>query len=97
MKFRFLTGAAVFALLAGAAQAQDLKFPPGEDARFHWDSYEALKSVDLKGQSLKIDGPWGGTDKELFESVIAYFKAATGADVEYTGGVCVFEPYCWVG
>ena len=86
MKFRFLTGAAVFALLAGAAQAQDLKFPPGEDARFHWDSYEALKSVDLKGQSLKIDGPWGGTDKELFESVIAYFKAATGADVEYTGG-----------
>ena len=86
MKFRFLTGAAVFALLAGAAQAQDLKFPPGEDARFHWDSYEALKSVDRKGQSLKIDGPWGGTDKELFESVIAYFKAATGADVEYTGG-----------
>ena len=86
MKFRFLTGAAVLALLAGAAQAQDLKFAPGEDARFHWDSYEALKSVDLKGQSLKIDGPWGGTDKELFESVIAYFKAATGADVEYTGG-----------
>ena len=86
MKFRFLTGATVLALLAGAAQAQDLKFAPGEDARFHWDSYEALKSVDLKGQSLKIDGPWGGTDKELFESVIAYFKAATGADVEYTGG-----------
>ena len=86
MKFRFLTGAAVLALLAGAAQSQDLKFAPGEDARFHWDSYEALKSVDLKGQSLKIDGPWGGADKELFESVIAYFRAATGADVEYTGG-----------
>tara|TARA_R110002096_G_scaffold13722_9_gene48316 strand:- start:5393 stop:6745 length:1353 start_codon:yes stop_codon:yes gene_type:complete len=86
MKSKFFASAAVLALLSGAVQAQDLKFAPGEDARFSWDSYEALKSVDLKGQSLKIDGPWGGVDKELFNSVIAYFVAATGADVEYTGG-----------
>jgi alpha-glucoside transport system substrate-binding protein len=86
MKTNFLMGAAALALLAGAAHAQDLKFAPGEDAKFHWDSFEALKSTDLKGQKLTIDGPWGGVDKELFESVIAYFEAATGADVEYTGG-----------
>jgi alpha-glucoside transport system substrate-binding protein len=86
MKTNFLMGAAALALLAGAAHAQDLKFAPGEDAKFHWDSFEALKSTDLKGQKLTIDGPWGGVDKELFESVVAYFEAATGADVEYTGG-----------
>ena len=86
MKSNYLMGAAAFALLAGAAQAQDLKYTPGEDARFNWDSFEALKAVDLKGQSLKIDGPWGGVDKELFETVVAYFEVATGADVEYSGG-----------
>ncbi len=86
MKSRYFMGAAALALLAGAAQAQALKYAPGEDARFNWGSFEALKATDLKGQSLKIDGPWGGVDKELFESVIAYFEAATGADVEYSGG-----------
>jgi alpha-glucoside transport system substrate-binding protein len=86
MMSKFFASAAVMALLTGAAEAQSLKFAPGEDARFHWDGFEALKSVDLKGQSLKIDGSWGGIDKELFESVIAYFEAATGADVEFTGG-----------
>ncbi len=79
-------GVAALALAASGAMAQDLKFAPGEDARFNWASYEALKSMDLKGQKLKIDGPWGGVDKELFESVVAYFEAATGADVEYSGG-----------
>jgi len=86
MKSRFYASAAVLALVGGPALAQDLKFAPGEDARFHWDSFEALKATDLKGQSLRIDGPWGGVDKQLFDTVIAYFKAATGADVEYTGG-----------
>ncbi|MDZ4135105.1 MAG: ABC transporter substrate-binding protein [Paracoccaceae bacterium] len=86
MKSRFFASAAALALLSGGAGAQDLKFAPGADARFHWDSYEALKSVDLKGQSLRIDGPWGGVDKDLFNTVVAYFVAATGAKVEYTGG-----------
>lgn len=79
-------GVAVLALAASGALAQDLKFPPGADARFHWDSFEAFKSHDLKGQKLVIDGPWGGVDKALFESVIGYFEAATGAQVEYNGG-----------
>lgn len=86
MKSRLFAGAAALALFAGGAVAQELKFAPGEDAGFNWDSFEALKATDLSGQTLKIDGPWGGVDKELFESVIAYFEAATGANVEYTGG-----------
>ena len=49
MKSTYFMGAAPLALLAGAAHAQDLKFAPGEDARFHWDSFEALKATDLNG------------------------------------------------
>jgi alpha-glucoside transport system substrate-binding protein len=78
-------GVATLALLAGGAQAQDLKFAPGEDARFNWASYEALKSMDLSGQKLRVFGPWITNDQVLIESVIAYFEAATGAEVEYTG------------
>ncbi|SEN42502.1 maltose-binding protein/trehalose-binding protein/sucrose-binding protein [Gemmobacter aquatilis] len=85
MTRKLFASAAVLALLGGAAAAQDLKFAPGEDARFHWDSYEALKSVDLKGQTLTVLGPWLGPDKDLVESVIAYFEAATGATVNYSG------------
>ncbi|MDD8024243.1 MAG: ABC transporter substrate-binding protein, partial [Paracoccaceae bacterium] len=76
---------ATLALIAGAAGAQDLKFAPGEDARFDWASYEALKSLDLKGQKLTILGPWLSADKDLVESVLAYFEAATGVDVQYSG------------
>lgn len=78
-------GVAVLALSASGAMAQELKFAPGEDARFNWASYEALKAMDLKGQKLTVLGPWLGPDKELVESVIAYFEAATGADVEFSG------------
>ena len=81
-----LSGAAVLALTAGGAFAQDLKFAPGEDGRFNWDGYEAFASAnDYSGQTLSITGPWTGKDKELVESVIAYFEAATGATVRYSG------------
>lgn len=73
-------------LVAAAAQAQELKFAPGEDARYSWDSYTAFADAhDLSGQSLSVLAPWTGADSELFESVIAYFEAATGADVAYSG------------
>jgi alpha-glucoside transport system substrate-binding protein len=85
MKTAFLVSVATLAVAVGAAQAQDLKFAPGEDARFNWASYEALKGTDLSGQSVSILGPWLGPDKVLFESMIAYFEAATGADVQYSG------------
>ncbi|WP_020394593.1 ABC transporter substrate-binding protein [Thiolinea disciformis] len=72
--------------LGVSAQAADLKFKPGEDTkRFHWDSYEALKKTDLKGEKITVFGPWVGADKDLIESVLEYFRQATGAEVEYTG------------
>jgi alpha-glucoside transport system substrate-binding protein len=76
---------ATLALIAGSAGAQDLKFSPGADARFDWASYEALKSMDLQGQKLTVLGPWLSADKDLVESVLAYFEAATGVDVRYSG------------
>ncbi|NBN64192.1 ABC transporter substrate-binding protein [Pannonibacter tanglangensis] len=85
MKSVFLAGAAALALMTGTAAAQELKFAPGQDSRFNWASYEALKSQDLKGQEITVLGPWLGPDKELVESVIAYFEAATGAKVNYSG------------
>ncbi|MDZ4095082.1 MAG: ABC transporter substrate-binding protein, partial [Paracoccaceae bacterium] len=64
--------------------ARDLIFAPGADARFNWASYEAFRQ-DLSGQEITILGPWLGPDKALFDSIIAYFEAATGARVNYNG------------
>ena len=83
--FKVITAAATAALLfAGFAQA-DMVFKPGEDSRFNWSSYEALKKTDLSGQTVTVFGPWLAEDKALVESVIAYFEEATGADVQYSG------------
>ncbi len=85
MKRHLMAGAAGLALCAGTASAQDLVFPVGEGA-FNWDSYTAFADGnDYSGQELTLTGPWTGLDKELVDSVIAYFEAATGADVEYSG------------
>ena len=85
----YLAGGALGALclFAGAASAADLKFPVGEDSRFNWDSYNQFAEAhgDISGQTLTIFGPWLGPDKDLVESVIAYFEEATGADVQYSG------------
>lgn len=84
MKSKYLAGAAVLALLGGAAAAQDLKFPVGEGA-FNWDSYKAYdEATNLDGQTLKIFGPWRGEDQVLVESMLAYFTAASGVKVEYS-------------
>ncbi|MCD1632686.1 ABC transporter substrate-binding protein [Martelella mediterranea] len=87
MNRALLTGVATLALFAGAASAADLKFPVGEDSRFNWDSYNQFAEAhgDISGQTLTIFGPWLGPDKDLVESVIAYFEEATGANVEYSG------------
>lgn len=78
--------ALTLALACGAAGAQELKFAPGEDSRFNWDSYEEFKAAnDLSGQELTIFGPWLSADEELFESILAYFEDATGATVNYSG------------
>ncbi|MEY8119912.1 ABC transporter substrate-binding protein [Falsihalocynthiibacter sp. BN13B15] len=83
MKHKLLTGAAVIALTAGTAQA-DLLFTPGE-GDFNWESFEALKSMDLSGETVTVFGPWLGEEKDRFESAAAYFEEATGIDVQYSG------------
>lgn len=85
MKSRLFAGAAVLALMSGAAYAQDLKFPIGEGA-FNWQSLADFDAkYNLDGQKITVLGPWLGPDQELVTSVIAYFEQATGADVEYIG------------
>src|SRR6218665_2289436 len=87
MKASFWIGTAVAALVAGSAVAQELKFAPGQDAsRFNWKSYDEFKAShsNLKGQPLTIFGPWRGEDEALFQSVLQYFKAATGIDARYS-------------
>ncbi len=91
MRTAFVAGAATLALatgmtLAGIASAQDLKFPVGEGA-FSWDSYNAWAATapDLSGQTVTIAGPWLQPEDGYFRSVVAYFSAATGAEVIYTG------------
>ncbi len=85
MNKSLLASAAVLALTAGLAHGQDLMFTPGE-GDFSWDSYNAFAdATDLTGQTLTITGPWIGADGDLVESVLAYFEAATGATVNYSG------------
>ncbi len=84
MKRTLMTAAGVMALMAGTAHAQDLIFPVGEGA-FNWDSYAELEKIDLNGEQVTVFGPWLGPDQELVENVLAYFAAATGADVRYAG------------
>ena len=82
---RILGGVALAALFAGSASAQDLKFKPGEDARFNWKSYDDFAAAHkLEGQTLTIFGPWRGEDQALVESMLAYFTTATGIKVAYS-------------
>jgi alpha-glucoside transport system substrate-binding protein len=84
MKLRLCLGVAALALgLATPALAADLKYKPGEGP-FHWEDFDALKKVDLKGETLTIFGPWRGDDEAHVQVVLEYFRQATGADVKYS-------------
>ncbi|MDN3681014.1 ABC transporter substrate-binding protein [Vibrio tapetis subsp. quintayensis] len=85
MRTSLLAALVALAIPTTSALAADLKFAPGKDPQFNWQSYEALKKMDLKGETVTIFGPWLTSDKELVESVIAYFEEATGAEVKYSG------------
>lgn len=63
----------------------DLLFPIGEDDRFSWDSLDPFMEMDFSGEEISILGPWLTTDEEFFLNVIAYFEAATGADIVHAG------------
>ncbi|WP_417818210.1 ABC transporter substrate-binding protein [Tritonibacter scottomollicae] len=84
MKRTFMTAAGVMALMAGTSSAQELIFPVGE-GDFNWASYAELEKIDLDGEQVTVFGPWLGPDQALVENVLAYFGAATGADVRYAG------------
>ncbi|OCI96739.1 alpha-glucoside ABC transporter substrate-binding protein [Rhizobium sp. AC27/96] len=86
MKKLFLMTVAAAALMAGTAIAADLKFQPGQDAKFNWRSYDDFKAAhtDLKGETLTIFGPWRGEDEALFTSVLNYFTEATGVNAKYS-------------
>lgn len=84
MRTRLLTFVACMSLFAAAQAEAELKFKPGEDARFHWANFEDLKKVDLKGETLTVFGPWRGDDEHLAQSILDYFREATGADVKYS-------------
>ncbi len=85
MKSTLLSTAVALAVASTSSFAADLKFAPGEDDRFNWQSYEELQKMDLSGETITVFGPWLTVDKDLVESVIAYFEAATGATVNYSG------------
>ena len=84
MKKRLLLGVALATLALCAPASAELKFKPGEDARFHWADFDTLKKVDLKGETLTIFGPWRGEDEGLVRSVLDYFSEATGVEIKYS-------------
>lgn len=84
MKKSLLLGAALAVLAFAAPASAELKFKPGEDAKFNWANFEELKKTDLKGETLTVFGPWRGPDEVLFQSILDYFREATGATVNYS-------------
>lgn len=85
MKSRRYTGVAVLALMAAGANAQDLVVAPGTEG-FNWDSFEAFAAEhDFSGDSISINGTWTGLDAANLRRTLAYFEAATGATVNYSG------------
>ena len=59
-------------------------FPVGE-GDFSWGDLEAFEGMDLSGEEITVFGPWLGPDEELVNSMLDYFRDATGADVVYSG------------
>jgi alpha-glucoside transport system substrate-binding protein len=67
------------------AAAQDLVFPVGEGP-FSWDAYDGFAAeYDLEGQSITVTGAATGREAALLRNLFAYFEAATGAEVSYSG------------
>ncbi len=83
MRKSFSLGVALAAFCFSGSAHAELKFAPGSDAKFTWSDYDALKKVDLKGETLAIFGPWRGEDEALARSIMDYFAEATGATINY--------------
>ncbi len=89
LRYAVPLGAVALSLLtATAIQAQDgqnLIYPVGEDSRFHWSDLDRFQAMDLSGQQVTVLGPWLGPDRDLVNSMLDYFVAATGATVNFAG------------
>ena len=73
-------------LTTGQAAADDHFIYPVGEGPYSWDSYEAFAEAhDFSGQSMTLTGPGTGDDKTRMENMLAYFEAATGASVSYSG------------
>ncbi|MFK8082463.1 MAG: ABC transporter substrate-binding protein [Granulosicoccus sp.] len=86
---RLTTGHTTVVLVAliatGAIADSNLMVAPG-DGEFNWQSYNDFSAAyDFTGDKLSIASPWLGPDAEAAEAVIAYFTAATGAEVSQNG------------
>jgi alpha-glucoside transport system substrate-binding protein len=84
VKKNLFLGAALAAIFVTTPALAELKYKPGEDAKFTWANFDDLKKVDLKGETLTIFGPWRGDDETHVQVVLEYFREATGADVKYS-------------
>ncbi len=84
MKKSLFLGAALAAIFVSTPALAELKYKPGEDAKFTWANLDELKKLDLKGETLTIFGPWRGDDETHVQVVLEYFREATGADVKYS-------------
>jgi alpha-glucoside transport system substrate-binding protein len=84
VKKNLFLGAALAAIFVTTPALAELKYKPGEDAKFTWANLDELKKVDLKGETLTIFGPWRGDDETHVQVVLEYFREATGADVKYS-------------
>jgi alpha-glucoside transport system substrate-binding protein len=84
VKKSLFLGAALAAIFVSTPALAELKYKPGEDAKFTWANLDELKKVDLKGETLTIFGPWRGDDETHVQVVLEYFREATGADVKYS-------------
>ena len=72
-------------LAGGIVSAQEsMIFPVGEGI-FNWSDLEAFEMMDLSGEEIRVFGPWLGSEREVFDSILAYFEDATGANVVYAG------------
>jgi alpha-glucoside transport system substrate-binding protein len=84
MNLRLAFSCAILALALTSPASAELKYKPGEDAKFTWANFDELKKVDLKGETLTIFGPWRGDDEAHVQVILEYFREATGADVKYS-------------
>jgi len=84
-KTRYTAMAAIALMSSGVVADSNLIVAVGEGA-FNWKSYEDFAAAnDYTGEKLSIASPWLGPDAKAAEAVIAYFAAATGAEVSQNG------------